>query len=563
MSRSSSVVLDNVDDYLTPSNACINPLFQLPPEEKEAPKKKSGVVVPKRRVRRNINDNDNSLRPPSPKTPIPVKASIVDCLACSGCVTTAETVLLEQRHSLNSLRLRLEDTQGQPRAITLSPNSLADLCRHWKLSPMQLYRPLTTMLHEVLCAILVIDGNLPLQWTWVDEAQEFVDCYQSHSDNDRTKPAIPAPSIAVDSERTTYYKGGNSETVENSKDWTPANIPLISGSCPALVCLVEKSLSHLVPYLSQSQSPMSRMGNLLKAEGTSWEHWAIMPCHDKKLEACRPNFLDKNKIYAVDLVITTQELIELLEEWATQNLQEKPESLSVAKYLQSLAPADELVLSEPNQFPRTIIPSKPTWITTLTTPNESNDKLQKQMAFSSGGHANLIFSYAAKQLFGCKLERVQWQPASLVTTAVKSARLAKQQKQHSYQAQLYRQEDGSYSQNANSGELVLNFGIAHGMQTMQRALKHLADHDGVQSFHYLEAMACPYGCLNGGAAITSRKRETPSETRQRVGATLESLQIPKIPAVSCPPQRTRYHVVPPMQHTMGAAAGVQVEDMLW
>ena len=107
---SSSVVLDNVDDYLTPSNACINPLFQPPTDEAKETQKKNGVVVRqrRRRVRRNVNVNGNrnpvmdnnaddttSLKPPSPKPKTSaVKASIADCLACSGCVTTAETVLV-------------------------------------------------------------------------------------------------------------------------------------------------------------------------------------------------------------------------------------------------------------------------------------------------------------------------------------------------------------------------------------------------------------------------------------------------------------------------------------
>lgn len=607
ISGSSSVVLDNVDDYLTPSNACINPLFQPPPDNDEKEKEKaannkksSGVVVPqrrRRRVRRNVPGDDNSftslVKPtsssPNQKTKsTAIKASIADCLACSGCVTTAETVLLEQRHSLDSLRQRLQTNKQngrqQQRVITISPNSLADLCRHWQLTPSELYRPLTTLLNQILNASVVIDGNLPLQWTWLDEAREFVELFKIHrannDDGTTNFPSKPMPSSAVDSERSITYPSG--KIVENAKDVTPPHIPLISGSCPALVCLVEKSLSHLVPYLSQSQSPMSRMGSVLKqnVNNDALDHWAIMPCHDKKLEASRSDFVfPAPKRHAVDLVITTQELTKLIEEWIGQQYtKETHDSVpTVAAYLKSLAPAEELILPAFLKFPSTNLPTKPTFITTdksATFPDDNHDdwdeEKHKQMAYSSGGHANFIFRYAAKHLFDCDLETIQWQPASLSNTVVKSARLARQQKQHSYRAQLYRQDDGSFSQVAVSSEPpVLSFGIAHGMQTMQRALKqlHVDTNNKKNSLQYLEAMACPFGCVNGGGAArtSDQKRETPTETRQRVGSTVRSLTVPIAPSESCltQPRRTRYHVVPPMQHTMGATSGVKVDDILW
>ncbi len=49
-----------------------------------------------------------------------------------------------------------------------------------------------------------------------------------------------------------------------------------------------------------------------------------MPCHNKKLEASRPDFKFSDKrrqtenVAAVNLVITTQELIELIEEWKVE-----------------------------------------------------------------------------------------------------------------------------------------------------------------------------------------------------------------------------------------------------
>lgn len=720
--RSSSVTLDNVDDYLAPSQACVNPAFQ-PSNELGAGDKEDAmveeakvspsahVIVPRRRrriVRKkiiNTTDSDPPGASPEAKSstiislsqsqPVSknseqeekkkiVKASMADCLACSGCVTTAETVMMEEKHSLKSLRKRLSSNEGgdRRRVVTLSPNSWADLSRHWnldlkrqspsyhgaedkkeenlcsydnddgdKLQNFYLSR-FTTLLSEILSVKIVVDGNVPLQWAWSGEAQEFCQVYEkSHKkvkigdEQVKTDPP-PLPSMAIDSSKTLYYKkDGTSEIIDNCNSPSPI-LPLLSGSCPALVCLVEKSLAKLVPHLSQEVSPMSLVGTILKDNNTdgnastnddsidiatdsdndnatnnsSWDHWAIMPCHDKKLEASRKDFARKENPaeQAVDLVISTQECVELVEEWMLnkrqqnngriQMQQEFSTNTSVANYLASLLPSDvSTTILEPNDLLQRSLcatDTSPLLVTTPiilrddTTSSKTNAK-QKQMAFSSGGHANYIFHYAAKKLFGCTLEnvdgvqRVEWKAASLATKNVRSARLGKLLKQHYYEAKLYRYLDGSYGtaqapsrceSDEKSSAVVLHFAIAHGMQTMQRALKlveqkPIRNNEQNGTLHYLEAMACPHGCVNGGGSVrtststdilastsASLIRETPTETKQRVQSTLEYLEVPTVDCkktVTARLPRTGYHVVPPMSYTTGAVAGVKVENMVW
>jgi iron only hydrogenase large subunit-like protein len=632
----SSVVLDNVDDYLAPSQACINPMFQ-PPEEnsekaamKDAERTNTAVVVPRRRrrvVRRSIDleshtnedkkeeDMVSSGHEPSSVSNSngkqAVTATIADCLACSGCVTTAETVLLEQHHSLTSLRKRLDDddndndaTQGRKRAITLSPNSIADLCRHWNLS-MDRRPVLATILNRVLGANLVIDGNIPLEWAWQEEAQEFVESYRQKrvtTTNSTAHTSPPPPSTAVDATRTLYYlPNGTTATVTHSittqggvDDATASNLdyagvplqnhPLISGSCPALVCLVEKSMHNLVPNLSQSLSPMSRMGWELQ----DWDHWAIMPCHDKKLEASRKDF-EWNGKKAVDLVITTTELVELLEEWQ-QTTNDDATAGSMKEYFEklplspgwtssqwSMTGLEQELVKHPVLFW-----SSPSSVQMASSISTATFTEEHQLAYNSGGHADFIFRYAARELFNVDIEHVQWNTSGVVSsnhgTIIKSVRLASlQKKQQSYQACLYQASDGSYTQDSSTDNhhnytLVLKFGIVRGMQTMQRALKDLDP-----TLDYLEAMACPHGCVNGGGSVRSTHnsnrvsgtvlvKETPTETKLRVDRTLEYLVVPTNKAPSTfqgPRYQTRYHVVPPMHHTMGAAAGVKVNDMQW
>lgn len=759
--QANTIVLDNVDDYLAPSQACINPLFQpkgavegrdgetnngstnsSSPKDGTTETASSSltstgevVVVPRRRRRvvrpvplerltdeahddvtnvESVNEggwdttrtrSSKDSQSASKTEKDPVKASIADCLACSGCVTTAETVLLEQRHSLKSLRERLTLNNGNAkgdgsdvhsrrrrRAITISPNSWADLCRHWDLRHRRhqddttmdginvvdeddyeqyYYARFVTLLSQILSAELVVDGNVPLQWTWIDEAEEFCHAYerdrcrQMTASSEPIKVVPPYPSVAINSNKTQYYKPDGTIEVVSSSDvsWSTNNVvdgannaatspqlPVISGSCPALVCLVEKTLTTLVPHLSQTMSPMSMLGTLLKKGDSNysqqeWDHWAIMPCHDKKLEASRRDFvLGKNQMgdeeHSVDLVISTQECVELVEEWIVQQSVERTycdggvsnDAMSaspvVADYLASLPPCDVSTILEQEELLKKIsstsmkplLVAAPRMKQTIDEEGQSESATAdatafKQMAFASGGHANFVFLYAAKKLFGCTLwttkhgqGAVEWTRASLLAAKnVKSARLSKQQKQHYYEAKLYHHpDDGSYSMAEPSSDganvaPVLHFAIAHGMQTMQRALKHLKGQETTTKkeengrLHYLEAMACPNGCVNGGgsarsasttgsvsaiATTTINVRETPTETRHRIGATLGYLEVPDtaIPLatsllhseketesknITSRYPRTRYHVVPPMMHTMGAVAGENVENILW
>jgi hypothetical protein len=150
--------------------------------------------------------------------------------------------------------------------------------------------------------------------------------------------------------------------------------------------------------------------------------------------------------------------------------------------------------------------------------------------------------------------------------------------------------------------------MANGLQNVQRMLQQGAGKSqqatstsSLPVFHYVEAMACPMGCVNGGGQLRVAARETPSETRQRVAQTQQIFskindQVQDGLAASanetnnsnlilsndphstvndlCPTTgrfgtdarlqlHTRYHVVPPLQHTQGATAGVAVSDLRW
>jgi hypothetical protein len=240
----------------------------------------------------------------------------------------------------------------------------------------------------------------------------------------------------------------------------------------------------------------------------------------------------------------------------------------------------------------------------------------------SGGYADYIFRFASRQLFGHEIDAggddddLPWMPVVgepttghgrvASSSSSRSARVAaahKKKRRDHHQVALYRHaRDGTFSCARQSPHdvPVLRFATAYGFQNIQRVLQSApfstttttgAD---LVAFDYVEAMACPSGCPNGGGQIREANdvRETPTETRERVSQTIQIMKsdrrvgggggndddgvhdaLESYPYDLCPTGpfgeeakrilHTRFHVVPPLQHTMGAAAGVDVKDTQW
>ena len=188
-------------------------------------------------------------------------------------------------------------------------------------------------------------------------------------------------------------------------------------------------------------------------------------------------------------------------------------------------------------------------------------------------------------------QHLAWKPvevASNKSNRVVSARMQRRaaaKNRDYYQATLYRyrapnSETDVYScQEMPGSSPVLRFGVAYGLQTVQRILEPFqqSSNNGTRvedtyPFDFVEAMACPSGCLNGGGQLRMADRETPTQTRERVAQTKGSF----VSWTSSPPsgsadtlplppleRRTRFHVVPPLEYSLGAAAGVAVKDTQW
>jgi iron only hydrogenase large subunit-like protein len=118
----------------------------------------------------------------------------------------------------------------------------------------------------------------------------------------------------------------------NSKN----QLPMLASACPGWVCYAEKAHPEMIPFMSQTKSAQQIMGTIVKnwigakcgktyvtvsinsiipllishlSRPDKMYHITVMPCYDKKLEASRSDFY--NEQYStrdVDCVLTTGEL---------------------------------------------------------------------------------------------------------------------------------------------------------------------------------------------------------------------------------------------------------------
>ncbi|XVF28043.1 hypothetical protein REPUB_Repub14bG0161400 [Reevesia pubescens] len=273
----------------------------------------------------------------------PVKISLKDCLACSGCITSAETVMLEKQ-SLDEFLANIN--KGKAVIVSLSPQSRASLAAHFGIPPLQVFKKLTTFLKS-LGVKAVFDTSCSRDLTLIETCNEFIARYKQ--------------SQATDDEKS------------------KSSLPMLSSSCPGWICYAEKQHgSYILPYISSVKSPQQSMGAAIKHHicetmGVRPEeiyHVTVMPCYDKKLEAAREDFVFQVEsddgshanegvcITEVDSVLTSGEVLDLIQ----------------------LKEVDFKALDE------------------LTNVDEQGHLYG--VSGGSGGYAETVFRYAAKVLFG-------------------------------------------------------------------------------------------------------------------------------------------------------------------
>jgi len=106
-----------------------------------------------------INPGQNCIQPKIMKEDLkPEKATVTlnDCLACSGCVTSAESLLIEQM-SITKLQELLEQDPSKELIVMVAPQVLVGLALQHKSPAAHIFGLLTIFFKKKLNARMILD----------------------------------------------------------------------------------------------------------------------------------------------------------------------------------------------------------------------------------------------------------------------------------------------------------------------------------------------------------------------------------------------------------------------
>lgn len=404
--------MGDLDDFITPAQDCVVPLMQAATGK---------LDVGESTVLEKPKEEKPDLIKASKTDGQAAQVSLSDCLACSGCVTSAETVLLQEQSVEEFATKALSSPLT---VVSIAPQSIAAFAVESGLSPEDVLPRLRAKLKSLGAAYVLGTGA--------------------------------CDALALMEAKKAFDARGKR--------------PVITSHCPGWTCYAEKAVEgDVIPMLLPLRSPQQLQGQWVKTEllevmegvnfvrenRAKW-HWLgrhyrrpakatrddvyhcfVQPCYDKKIEAARPQFRDQ--YVEVDTVLATKELQELVGD------------------LREVKP--DLFDDIPRPFALTTRPVLD--------------------GFGSGGFLDFVFRRACADR----------------GSPVESSRLDYVSKNKDLHEVLLKDPD--------TGKVLLRFVAAHGFRNVQNILKRLKRGEKID---FVEMMACPGGCLNGGGQLTGREK---------------------------------------------------------
>ncbi|KAG2202105.1 hypothetical protein INT47_008077 [Mucor saturninus] len=473
MAFSSALVLTDLNDYIAPSQACVKPV-EVSKSETQGP---TEIKVDDEGSYYEITQDGGEEKLEK------ASISLDDCLACSGCVTSAESVLISMQSQeelfkiLQQNKTALEQNQPQDHrtiVISISPQSRASLAAKYRLTPLQVHHRLVYFFKHYLGAHHVFDTSFTQDLSLVESAREFNDRFKRYMQNggDALEQAMQKQDLekAVEDGKPKVRARRRKAATTDEAPAVNQDLPMLSSSCPGWVCYAEKTHGEILPYVTAAKSPQQMMGSLVKdyfakksgLAPNQIYHVSIMPCYDKKLEASRPDFfLEAYETREVDCVLTTSEIDKMFHE----------QNLDFATMTES--PIDDM-FNKVGIDPATGIETS-----------------YGVAGSSSGGALEYIFASAARDLFHIQ-DADPTQPSARVV--IKTGKNA---------------DVKEYFLIGDDGKTLLRFATAYGFRNIQNVVRKIKT--GKCNYHYVEVMACPGGCANGGGQL-------PADTEQIVNA---------------------------------------------
>ncbi|CDK25967.1 unnamed protein product [Kuraishia capsulata CBS 1993] len=390
--------------------------------------------------------------------------SLSDCLACSGCITSAEEVLVAQ-HSHKELVNALKNRQECTFVVSFSHQSRSSLAAAFGLTIPQTDYFLLELFTQRLGFAFAVGLGLGRKIALDQIANDMLD---------KKAQGISGPTL--------------------------------SSVCPGWVLYAEKTHPHVIPKINTTKSPQQITGrilktlvaNQLKVEAAKVYHLSIMPCFDKKLESARSENSDENGP-DVDCVITPRELVQMMEEEGMNYI----DMIESARNFQ-VDLGELYVRYAPKQWPLAV----ESWM---------NDE-----GSASGG-------YALNYLLALQAIHEEQGKAGLTVCRVEG------RNPDIYELRLVDAE----------GQVLGTSGVINGFRNIQNLVRKLkpngvkrvinttkkrggmtgGDTVDVSKCDFIEVMACPGGCINGGGQIKEPDGRTNKDWIKEVAGIYSTIPV--------------------------------------
>ena len=491
----------------------------------------------------------------------PVKVTLNDCLACSGCVTSAETVLLEAQ---SAAELDAALARGDTVVVTLSQQSVASLALGGRLrnaaetlSPSEAAAALSGALKSLGVAA-VVDAGEPRALALLASAAEFCAVYAASPEGKaalrRFAPRVvgaggPGGGGGDENEAAALAaaSAANAAATSLGIDVSAASsrlLPCLASACPGWVCYAEKNAAAAaLPHAASAASAQAVAGLLIKrallskngsgsgdssSNGKEEEeeeagrqrgvfHVSVMPCADKKLESLRD-----------DLVVALEgeggggaggSAAEKAEKEGTEKLSNSPPpppgtdcvltTIELSGWLSSRGVA----ISDLETAPRAPLDSLTMMLqgglaacraAAAATATAAPRALLAPSAGTSGGFGEFVFRHAASTLFGVDdlpPGPLPWRAGrngdvrEVVLEMLGPGRRKKEEGEEEKGGGAEEEEE------EGSGTVVLRASLHYGFRNIQTLVTKIKSGASHSLPHFVEVMACPSGCVNGGGQL--------------------------------------------------------------
>ena len=205
----------DLNDFISPGLACIKPTETV---------KEKKVAGEELEVGKESNEMEK------------VSISLQDCLACSGCITSSEEILLSRQSHTVFLEAWNKLPEDTTLMVSIPPQSRLSLAHYFEMS-LDLFDE---------CFINIMRTHFGAKYVVGTQIGRAITVYQTNQALIKRK--------------------------ENEGSVGPA----LSAVCPGFVLYAEKSKPELVPYLLDVKSPQQITGALLKKTAANVYHLTVL-----------------------------------------------------------------------------------------------------------------------------------------------------------------------------------------------------------------------------------------------------------------------------------------------